>query len=762
MLRDSSFQDSGPSLLRGYLLAESTTIDGAGLSYSRQRYTQPTLIDGLTITNAPGPALSLQGWNFLLGTSNVLTGNTHPVNLLGGLLPGSVVPASGNTNNFVDANNGGLVGSSTWAKLEVPYVIDGVAQVGSSLRIMPGAQIQFTPGSGVLYFSNSNFRALGTASDPVRFERLGSGDWNTLKFSINDRAPRLDHCLLDGATFGINADNTIVNVTRSTIRNSSTGAIGTNFGTLRARRVSFEDNGTGIGATSTGSVDINGEKGSNVFSGNTFAVDGSNGLIDARNNYWGAASGPMTETNPSGTGDSVFGFVTVQPFETAPPTDQIPTVVLEALASPLNAGDRLFLKWHAQDDGAIASQRILFSEHGNFGYVQIAALSGQERSAEVTVPKSFPSSLNSPSYFKVVAVDNAGQEGFDEAFVGVPFTDDLAPATFAFTTDLSGPFVFGDEIQVAWTQTGMSGTWNLTVVADAEHDGVSFGGGTTLTDTWTVRMPYISTDTARVAVTFGIGAGGRNRTFYSNSFEIRPDVRIGDAAPSVTLTAPLSGANLIAGTVTRLNWIASDDTGLRAFDLEVSTDSGWSWQTIARDLPGSARSFDWNLPASSGFSSRLVRVIAHDQRFQNSSDSRDVSLSSGALALSTSSPSLSLSQGGTHELTIEAGPARAVHTDWILGSVTGPGPGIDFGNGVILPLVFDPYFLLTLNQPGIQAFDSYRGTLDGNGTATASLTISSNTDPTLAGVHIWHSAITSAAIGSVEFASNAVDLALLP
>ena len=49
-------------------------------------------------------------------------------------------------------------------------------------------------------------------------------------------------------------------------------------------------------------------------------------------------------------------------------------------------------------------------------------------------------------------------------------------------------------------------TFEVHVVNDADYDSVEYGGGTTAIDCWTVRMPYLSTDTARVAVTFTYGA----------------------------------------------------------------------------------------------------------------------------------------------------------------------------------------------------------------------------------------------------------------
>ncbi|MCZ7569741.1 MAG: hypothetical protein M5U01_14325 [Ardenticatenaceae bacterium] len=73
------------------------------------------------------------------------------------------------------------------------------------------------------------------------------------------------------------------------------------------------------------------------------------------------------------------------------------------------------------------------------------------------------------------------------------------------------------------------------------------------------------------------------------------------------------------GTVVPITWTASDDEGLRSFDIQVSYDAGRTWHPLAQDLPGTARRFDWQTAPGSGFADVRLRVIAHDLRFQNSS-----------------------------------------------------------------------------------------------------------------------------------------------
>ena len=123
---------------------------------------------------------------------------------------------------------------------------------------------------------------------------------------------------------------------------------------------------------------------------------------------------------------------------------------------------------------------------------------------------------------------------------------------------------------------------------------------------------------------------------------------------------------------------------------------------------------------------------------------------------------LSLSAGGTQTFSLAAGPSRASWVYWMFGSVTGTAPGIPFPGGVLLPLNFDPYFNLTLTKPFLGIFGAFIGTLDGDGKATASLTIPPGADPGLVGVTLFHAYLAAPGIGGSDYASNAVSALLVP
>ena len=102
---------------------------------------------------------------------------------------------------------------------------------------------------------------------------------------------------------------------------------------------------------------------------------------------------------------------------------------------------------------------------------------------------------------------------------------------------------------------------------------------------------------------------------------------IGDAPPMVGMITPTAGQAFAGGSVVPITWAASDDEGLRSFDIHASYDGGRTWHTIAQNLPGSATSFNWQLPPSTGIADLRIRVMARDLRFQNSSSGGDRALS---------------------------------------------------------------------------------------------------------------------------------------
>jgi hypothetical protein len=366
----------------------------------------------------------------------------------------------------------------------------------------------------------------------------------------------------------------------------------------------------------------------NWFEGNTLAIRNEEPFdnIPAQNNWWGDPSGPNYLSNPGGQGDVIGGTYAVQvdamPFLTEPPDlqNQPPVVrVIQWRDSDLvlDAGGKVILNWDASDDAGIVTQRILWNEFTNDEptFQLIAELPSAQRSFEWTVPLP----QTGPVYFRVEAIDAAGRSGWDEFTIAVP-AQAQGTATVAFTTDLTGPFSIGDDVEVCFDFQGSGGYPNnayLLLEGDGALIGLGAVGGSFEPCILShPAMPDYSTDLARFAV---MAAFGNGDWYLSDYFAIRPDPRLGDAPPIVNLLKPQGGEQFAGESVVAITWTAADDQGIRSFDIHASFDGGRRWVPVAFKLPGDAAGYNWNLPASAGIADVRVRIVARDVRFQNSS-----------------------------------------------------------------------------------------------------------------------------------------------
>ena len=119
--------------------------------------------------------------------------------------------------------------------------------------------------------------------------------------------------------------------------------------------------------------------------------------------------------------------------------------------------------------------------------------------------------------------------------------------------------------------------------------------------------------------------------------------------------------------------------------------------------------------------------------------------------------SVSVSEGGTQTMTIDAGPEHAGKLYWVLGTLSGTSPGFEL-LGAHLPLNPDFYYNFTLQHPSLFPLVDTVGFLDGaNGTATAAFTQPSDGKPSVVGLLMHHAYIVLDA-GSIDFVSNPMPL----
>jgi hypothetical protein len=626
VLRDITLLRSTCRWMRGYPFVSNIRADGDGILVEAGR--QGTYLDTVDVRNAANAGLMLASGNFLIGREVTLSNNAWPAQVSSaGILPGSVLPSTGNISNMIYVPGGDHSAPSTlWADAGVPYYIASLyAQYGGSLKILEGVRVKLAPGAS-MKVDAGHVAAFGTEERPIFFEpALPGEEWFPLTLFY-----RFRHAVLDGATrcaawpgnFGFGfMDSSIV-------RNCSQyGVIGAGI----IRKTLFQNNGTGA-HVGFNLLDLDGETNPNAFEGNGTGVTAAG---NARHNWWGSPSGPTSQDNPRGTGDAIAAGIPFQPFLTARPdfADAPPLVDLERHSFLARPGRRVILTWKARDDGSIVSQRVLLAPDGHVTYpydepiIVADGLPGSRRSVEFVMPEPASRFFGSAN-IRVEATDDAGQVGWDDLVV---YAERDEPGELALTSPLLGSVKAGENLgPVCWEPRDISpigGMVSASLLLENTGESIPLGGVTTYLSCLSGELiaPFVSTDRARIVLSLFTGGGVSQPEYYFGpAFSIRPDPRVEDAPPAVTMTSPAPGAPVAGGTSTPIRWIASDDLGLRAVHIQTSLDGGRTWGFIARNLDPASGSYDWSVPPSGGERNVRIKVVAVDTRFQDSSDGAQV------------------------------------------------------------------------------------------------------------------------------------------
>ena len=82
---------------------------------------------------------------------------------------------------------GTLTGVVTWSQAESPYRItrDVTIPDGSELHVEPGVQVELNRGVDIVV--DGLLSVEGTAEEPIRFARVGSGRWATVVYTESGR-----------------------------------------------------------------------------------------------------------------------------------------------------------------------------------------------------------------------------------------------------------------------------------------------------------------------------------------------------------------------------------------------------------------------------------------------------------------------------------------------------------------------------------------------------------------------------------------------
>ncbi len=645
VLTDSTFTNTITQVLRGYVrLAGTNRFDGQPLAILRETFQaiQPLFVDGVNAKNvSSGGGISLTGGSFVLGSKNVLQGNLYPVDVEGGLLPSSLVPLTGNINNMIWAHNGGSQGVMRWANLGLPYLVTNLINGGGPLTIDPGVTVKFDPTvtgfAGLSVVSTRRLIANGLPDAPITFDALNpAAPWSGLLFATNyTEGSHLDYVVVRNGKFGvINSDN-FLQISNSLFENNQFGVNTNSSGILTLSKTRLFNNTTGAQATPAGTLVMSDPNFTgNWFQGNGTAVVNNGSTAPAQLNYWGSPTGPKTPSNPGGQGDPITGSIIFKPFLTSPPdisnnppvVRMVPfgfswygiTTIIRPPEFMAHAGEKVILRWNVSNSSTVAKQRILFSPATSifdaFGSPIVLAdnLPPSTSSLEVTIPPVASQPTNLPQFLRIVAIDSSGQQDWDQTPLIVP--SGIITGNIQITSDYSGKtFIGGHEAPaIAWTGS-TNGNTEPFIFLESDGGLISLFGGH-------AKLPILSTDTARLAVLSSSNSNDLEWFFSDTYFSIRPDRAFGLKAPVVQVTSPTAGSIFSGGSVIPITWNASAAQGLRSFDIQASTDGGHTWHLVVTDLGAAVRSFNWQLPASTGIPDVRVRVIARDKVFQNSSD----------------------------------------------------------------------------------------------------------------------------------------------
>lgn len=133
-------------------------------------------------------------------------------------------------------------------------------------------------------------------------------------------------------------------------------------------------------------------------------------------------------------------------------------------------------------------------------------------------------------------------------------------------------------------------------------------------------------------------------------------------------------------------------------------------------------------------------------------------LSTAPLALSADLHEVRFSKGGVQQLRLEAGKQHAGRSYTIVGTLSGTAPGFQQG-AVQVPLNLDRYLVSTVQLADGNVFQRFRGQLDENGSATASIHLPP-LGPQIKGLTAHHAFVVWQD-GRQAFTSNAVPLSFV-
>jgi hypothetical protein len=118
--------------------------------------------------------------------------------------------------------------------------------------------------------------------------------------------------------------------------------------------------------------------------------------------------------------------------------------------------------------------------------------------------------------------------------------------------------------------------------------------------------------------------------------------------------------------------------------------------------------------------------------------------------------------GGIVNFSLNAGPGNANRSYMIFGSITGTTPGVTLPDGTNLPINWDLFTNFTLEFVNTPIFQNFLGTLDGAASGAATFDTLGPLPPAMVGIFMSFAYALPYSAPGGWFASNAVDIEIIP
>lgn len=287
----------------------------------------------------------------------------------------------------------------------------------------------------------------------------------------------------------------------------------------------------------------------------------------------------------------------------------------------IDAGETMTVEWRSSDNVGVVAQDVLFSTDGGRTFKALRTnLAGSIQKLQVQVPIVLDTTQ---ARVCVVVRDGAGNESrdcSDDDFV--VFGRDVVPPTVKLESPNGGEIIAaGRPFTIRWTATDNKPDVSCDVMLSTDGGATytTLVSGLTGTDTYEWQVPEtLGSNRARIRVVCRDGAGLVSQDESDALFAIDRD------PPAVTVTAPNQRELIVRiGAPVQITWTASDDIAIATFDIFLSLDGGQTYEPIATDVPGTERSYAWQVPRGMRSPRARIRIVAHDFVGRTTTDESD-------------------------------------------------------------------------------------------------------------------------------------------